>query len=118
MDTPLTTADKIEQKIAELEQIRQGIFDAATRKAMAISEFSKRVSIRELQLKHGLIEKWEDVPVGPIAASTAHKLAEGMEWDAMLEKEESEHTYKAIIATMDSIRAEMNGLQSINRHIE
>lgn len=118
MDTPLTTAHKIEDKIAELEQIREGIFGLATRKAMASSNFSRQTTLNELKLKNGLITEFEGIPVGNITATTVRKIAEGIAWKEILEKDESEGMYKATIATMESIKAEMNGLQSINRTIE
>lgn len=118
MDDILTVADRIEMKIAEMERQRGSLKGLAEQKARAISNFAKRVTKTELKLKNGLITEWEGIRVGKVAASTARKIAEGMCWFELNDKEEQEALYKAKVVTLESIRAELNGLQSISKHLE
>lgn len=118
MDDILNIAKQIQEKITESEQTRPLLKNLSRQKARAISNFAKNVAITELKLKNGLIEEWEGIKVGKVTASSARKLAEGICWFEMNDKEEQEALYKAEIVNLESLRAELNGLQSIYKHLE
>ena len=115
---PVSTSNEIRLKISELRNARKVIFDSAKNKARAISNFAKNVAIKELKLKNGLITEWEGIEVGKVVASSARKIAEGMCWFEMNDKEEGEALYKAHLTNIEAIKAELNGLQSINKHLD
>jgi hypothetical protein len=115
---PVSTSKEIRLKISELRQARAIIFDSAKNKARAISNFAKNVAIKELKLKNGLIKEWEGIEVGKVTASSARKIAEGMCWFELNDKEEGEALYKAHLTNIEAIKAELNGLQSINKHLD
>ena len=115
---PVSTSKEIRSKISELRNARAVIFDSARNKARAISNFAKNVAIKELKLKNGLITEWEGIEVGKVVASSARKIAEGMCWFEMNDKEEGEALYKAHLTNIEAIKAELNGLQSINKHLD
>jgi hypothetical protein len=112
------TKEEILHKIKELRIARSVIFESAKDKAKAISEYEKKVSITEIKLKNGLIDKFDGVKIGKVTASAARKIAEGYCWRELQNKVEKEGLYKANLTNIESIKAELNGLQSINRHLE
>ncbi|MCF8219800.1 MAG: hypothetical protein K9J21_12575 [Bacteroidales bacterium] len=119
-----TTTSEIRATIREIKQERSKIKPAATEKARAISNFKSKKAITVLKLKNRLITEMTDkdtgeiVEIPPLPATVITDIAEGICWYELLQREESEAMYKAIIATLESIRAELNGLQSISRHLE
>ena len=115
---PVSTSKEIRAKISELRDARAVIFNSAKNKARAISNFARNVAIKELKLKNGLIKEWEGIEVGRVVASSARKIAEGMCWFEMNDKEEGEALYKAHLTNIEAIKAELNGLQSINKHLD
>lgn len=118
MDDVLTITNKIEYQRKELREERGKLKELATKKATATATYSREVAIMEIKLKNGAITKWGDLTVGRVTASSARKIAEGICWKELLAKEEAEAIYKAAVETLMSIRAELNGLQSISRHLE
>lgn len=116
---PIKVADLIQDKIAEIRIARLLIKEYATRKSTSAAKYSKQIAIVTLQLKNNQIEQFEGEIIPPNPAVTLIKtLAEGICWEAELEKEEGENQYKGLIAILDAIKAELNGLQSVNRHLD
>jgi hypothetical protein len=118
MDDVLTVTNKIEAQRKELREERGKLEAIVIKKAKAISDYAREVAIMEIKLKNGAITKWGDLTVGKVTASAARKIAEGICWKELLAKEEAEGLYKAAVENLMSIRAELNGLQSISRHLE
>ncbi len=112
------TKEEILHKIKELRIARSVIFRSAIHKAQAISDYVRKVAITEVKLKNGLIDKIDGIEIGKVTASAAHKIAEGICWKELFKKEKMEGLYKANISNIESIRAELNGLQSVNKHLE
>lgn len=119
-----STTSEIRATIQEIKKERSRIKPAATEKARAISNFKSKKAITVLKLKNRLITEMTDkdtgeiVEIPPLPATVITDIAEGICWYELLQKEESDAMYKAIIATLESIRAELNGLQSISKHLE
>ena len=99
-------ADEIEKKIAQIDVGRKILIDRIDEKARAISEYDKRLAIRILELQS------EGTP-----ATLCEKLAKGDCWQQRLEMEKAEGMYKAATSGMESLMAQLNGLQSIFRHL-
>jgi len=112
------TKEEILHKIKELRTARSVIFKAAIHKAEAIAYYSRKVSITEIKLKNGLIDKFDGIEIGKVTASAARKIAEGLCWKELHAKEAAEGIYKANISNIEAIKAELNGLQSVNRHLD
>lgn len=110
---PLFIEQEIEIKLKQLTKARSVVFDAAAEKAKAISTYAKKATIAEIKLKNGLIDKFEDIEIGKVIASGARKIAEGICWRELHDKEEKEGIYKACIVNIEAIQAELNGLQSL-----
>ena len=115
----LTNADKIEQKIAALETHRDSLQDASEKKASALSEYEKAVAITSLKVKEGLIEEFEGIKLPAKVSDTfLRMIIKGLNYKKLYKMSEAESAYKALVTTIDAIRAELNGLQSINRHLQ
>ena len=120
----ITTAAEIRDKIQELREARRNIFNAATEKGLAISNYDRMIAITFLKLKNRLIKEMSDpetgeiidIPVLPATALTI--IAKGICWMHKGREEEADAMYKAILSNLDAIKAELNGLQSINKNIQ
>ena len=108
----------IQDIIAELGEHRKAIDEAANAKAIAIAEYDRDVAISLVRLKLGegveidgkLVK---DPPVGMI-----DKLAKGACWEACLKKEVAEAKYKSTVTKMEVLMAQLNGFQSVFRHLD
>jgi len=118
-DDVLTSKQKIENKINELEAHREAVFDAATRKADKLAQYRREKAITILKLKNKMIPSFEGVVISyPMQATLIPQIAQGMCWKECFERTEAESSYKGLITIMESLKAELNGLQSINKHLE
>ena len=52
-----------------------------------------------------------------LPATIIEKTAKGICWQARLDMEKADALYKSLISNIDSVQAELNGFQSINRHL-
>ncbi len=105
--TVMNVANAIDHKIQQLEQMRGEIKGRATNKAKAISEYDKALA------KQILIQKEQlGYPV-----TLAEKLAKGKCYSERYDMELADGLYKSLISNMNCVQAELNGLQSINRHL-
>ena len=117
-DDVLTNKERIEEKIFELEQERGKLEQAAQERALAISHYDRAIALVLLRMKNGLIQKFEGEEVGNVSVTNQEKIAKGICWRERLRLEEAESMYKSLVSNIDSIKAELNGLQSINRHLQ
>lgn len=117
-DDVITNADKIEKKIKELETFRNSILDASTAKAIAISDYDRELAKTILQLKNNKIDKWEDQDTKNLPATLILKVAAGINYRNSFKKEDADNGYKGLLSIIDAVKAELNGYQSINRHLE
>lgn len=114
----ITTAIKIEAKIAELEQERDRILPASFDKATAISNYDKEMALTIVKLRNGVIKSWEGQDISNLPATLIIPVAKGICFQECFSSEIAENNYKGIISIIEAIKAELNGLQSINKHLE
>lgn len=117
-DDPLKVADLIQDKIAELDNERPKLFDSAQSKAQAIADYDKALAIAALKLRNGTINELEGEPVKNLPANLIPIVAKGLCYQECFAKEAEEGCYKAVISNIEAIKAGLNGLQSINRHLD
>lgn len=118
-DEPLKVSRLINEKIHEIKLARSFIQQYASRKSSSSAAYSRKIAVVTLQLKNNMIEHFEGevIPRNP-AVTLIKTIAEGICWQEELEKEEGENQYKGLICILDAIKAELNGLQSINKHLD
>ena len=101
-----------------LAKMRVEIKARAERKAKAISNYDKALAVTIIGLKNGkkMILDGEEIEKPP--TTILEKIAKGICYKEKLELEEAEALYKSLISNIDSLKAELNGYQSINRHLD
>ena len=115
MDLSLLMQDKIKS----LEQGRTLIGKRGVDKANAISNYEKTLALTVLKIKNRKILEFEDEFIDEkLPANLVEKIAKGIVWKEKLEVEKCEALYKAGIIGMQSIMAELNALQSLNKYLD
>jgi hypothetical protein len=111
-------SEAIESKIKLLEKMRVEIRDRALQKAESAALYDKAMAITIIRLKNGeemeLDGQYIKNPIGTII----DKIARGICWKEKLECDKAEALYKSLISNIDSVMAEMNAYQSINRYLD
>jgi hypothetical protein len=110
--------DKIEWKIAQLEEARQQIQPLSEDKANGKANYDRALAINIVKLKNKLITSFNGMDCTNLPATLIVPVAKGIIYKECFDKEVSEASYKGCITTIEAIKAELNGLQSINKHLE
>lgn len=105
MSEILTISRAIQDKVASLENGRKLLMKYAKEKAAAIREYDEVMA-------HTIIAMKKDHP-----ASLCKELAKGACAAKREQMEVAIESYKIVNTTLDCIKAELNGLQSVNRHL-
>lgn len=114
----ITISEKIQSKIAELEEARGHIMDNAQGKAQSISEYDRALALAIVKLRNNQITQFEGVPCTNLPATLIIPIAKGIVFQESFDKEANEAAYKGCLSIIEAIKAELNGLQSINKHLE
>ena len=104
----LEVSQQILKKVQDLELGRSKIDGLAKNKAKTLVEHKKQVAIAILKLR---------ADGTPTTILDKAIYAEQLVQDALYACEMAEVQYKAFIVKMDAIKAELNGYQSINKHL-
>lgn len=100
--------DCIEKIIAEIGHCRRDIETKGNARAQAISNYDKQLKIAIVTLKEE----------GKFPATLIEKIAKGVCSDHRLMLELAEVGYKACISNLTALMAQLNGYQSIYRHLD
>ena len=111
-------ADLIRQKVQLLEKGRGLLENAAKEKSCAISTYDKKLAVVLIKLKNGQTLSLEGNEVTNPPATISEKIAKGICSNEKLDMELAEARYKCVLSKQESIQAELNGYQSIFRHLE
>lgn len=112
-------AKKIHAKIAELENLRESILPASTQKATDNSNYERELALTIVKLKNGAINDFEGIEIpSPCPVTLIKDIAKGICFKESFKKEDSDGAYKGLITIIDSVKAELNGLQSLNKNLE
>ena len=114
----LEVAQMINKKISLLEKMRVEIRHRAVNKAEASANYDKVIALTILKLKNGAIEEFGGEPGKGLPATVLEKIARGICWAEKLKADEAEALYKSLISNIDSVMAELCGLQSLNRYLD
>ena len=111
-------SEKIESKINQLEAARKEIDNAATEKVEKLSAYDKAMAITLIRLRNGEEYLFEGNKIKDPPVSIVEKIAKGICWQARLESDAAEVKYKNILAIIEIRKAQLNGYQSIFKHLE
>ena len=100
--------DYIEKIIVDIGTCRRDIETKGNTRAKAISNYDKQLKIAIVVLKEE----------GKFPATLIEKIAKGVCSDHRLTLELAEVGYKACISNLTALMAQLNGYQSIYRHLE
>lgn len=114
----LEIAQEIKKKIDLLEIMRKEIRERGEAKARAIAEYEKSLAVTIIQLKNGVQMELEGQMIQNPGATITEKIARGITWEKKIEMEKCEALYKSLICNIDSVQAEINALQSLNRYLD
>jgi hypothetical protein len=109
---------RIHEKINQLEKGRPEIIKRARKRAETISEYEKELSLAIVKLKNGMITELHGLKIDNLPATLIEKVAKGVVYKEKLNMELADAEYKAAITGMQSLEAELNGYQSMNRYLK
>jgi len=109
---------KIEEKILLLEKGREILKERAELKAYAISHYEKTLAITIIKLRNNVPMELEGQKIDKLPTTIIEKTAKGICWREKLDLEKKEAEYRSAVIGMDSIKAELNGYQSVNRYLD
>lgn len=98
----------IEKLVAEIGHCRREIETKGNARAKAISNYDK-------QLKIAIVVLREE---GKFPATLIEKIAKGVCCDHREQLELAEVGYKACISNLEALKAQLNGYQSIYKHLD
>ena len=114
-------AKQIEKIIAAMAKPRQQLEERGIKKAQAIADYDKAVAVMQLRLGAGRTEglelDGEPVPK-KLAATLIPGIAKGLCWQERLELELATNAYKSCVTNLSTLQAQLNGYQSIYRHMD
>jgi len=111
-------AKQIEDKIKLLEDGRIKLQGAANDKATFSAMYDLAIAKTLIMLENGKSFELEGQAVKNPPKSIMEKIAKGICWEEKLKSDQADTTYKAVISKMNAIQAELNGYQSIYKHLE
>ena len=112
----MLVAKEIENRINELESCRKNLIGYAKKKAETISSFKKARAIVILKMQNNVPMVFEGLDVKNTPATTRKEIADGICWHELLETEQADALYKALVTNINSIESELNGCQSLYKN--
>lgn len=104
----LEVAKRIELIISEIGKARRQIEEKGRARAYAISNYDMRLGIAIVQLREA----------GKFPATLIEKIAKKICCKDREDLEIAESGYKAVISNLQALMAQLNGYQSIYRHLD
>ena len=114
----IDVAKRINDKILLLEKGRGELRSRSISAAETTAEYEKQMAITLLKLENGVIDSWEGYDCKGIAKSNMDKIAKGICWQYRLSMDKADKEYRLTVVKLDTIKSELNGLQSINRYLQ
>lgn len=108
---------QIEKRIELLAIARKELAERASLKAVTIAEYDKALAITLIKLREGIEMEFEGHKIKGLPVSVMEKIAKGMCWQERLAMEEAAASYGVAVSGMNSLQAELNGYQSIYKHL-
>ena len=113
----VTTSKNIEAKIKKLDQAPEKLMERAKEAAATEAEYEKRMAITIARLENGETFVVEGTEIKDAGMGVRKEKAKGICWETKMKMIEAQLMYKASVKNADIICAQLNGWQSINRHL-
>ncbi len=111
-------ARHIEGLIVAIGKCRREIEDKGKAKAKSISDYDRKLAITLATLRNSESYQIGDKTYKQPPVSIMEKIAKGICSDELYAREVAESGYKACISNLEALKAQLNGYQSIFRHLE
>ena len=111
-------AKEIEKKIKLLESARGLLGGLAADKANAMANYDKNLAITIIKLRNGKAFVVDEETIKEPPTTLVEKIAKGICWESKLQADHAEAEYKLALSKLESVKAELNGYQSIYRHLD
>lgn len=112
----------ISQKIIDLSEelgrAKKSIKDRVTEKAETKARYDQVLALTIIRLKNEDITEFEGVKFEKIAVSNIETVAKGICWNEKLAFEKAEGLYKSAITYIEATTTQLQGYQSIFRHLD
>jgi len=114
----ITINERITKGILLLRKTREQLRKRAEEKAKAIADYEKSLAVTLIKLRNGEAFRIDgEIAVDP-PVSIMEKLAKGICYKESIAKDLAETNYKNGIVALETIKAEINALQSILKYLE
>lgn len=111
--------EAIEKKIKESETARKNLRRFSENKGIKEAAYRKKVAITILKIKNGIITEFEGEEIKTnMPANLIERIARGICYAEKNETIVAEASYKALICDLNAIQGELNGYQSIYKHLD
>lgn len=110
--------DIIEGLIREIGKCRREIEDKGKAKAKAISDYDRKMAVTLAELRNSESYKLGDTTYTTPPVTIMEKIAKGICSLECYEREVAESAYKACISNLEALKAQLNGYQSIYKHLD
>ncbi len=114
----MQVAKNIEGLIKEIGKCRREIEDKGKAKAKTISDYDRKMAITLAELRNSESYKLGDTTYIAPPVTIMEKIAKGICSIECYEREVAESAYKACISNLEALKAQLNGYQSIFRHLD
>ena len=113
----LSTRQKIEYSISEIESLISELDDIAQLKANGAANYDKALAVTILKLRNGVIREFEGQKIDSLPATVLVNIAKGIIYQESYDKEAGEALYKSLITKIEARKAILNGQQSVSKII-
>jgi len=114
----LKTRDQIKEKIRLIGVARKELDSRSRKKADTIRDYRKNLGKVLIQLRNGVTFDVDGAVIKNPPATLALPIAHAICIEQKVAMDLAETQYKIAIEGMKALLAELNGLQSINKHLE
>lgn len=114
----LKVSQLINKRIQAIREIRELLPGKSRARAEANSSYEKALAKTIIQLRNGVEFDLEGAKIQNPPATLTRDIAKGICHIDSFKKEHTDTDYKAAIVTIDSLAKEMNGYQSVGRHLD
>ncbi len=112
------TAERIESKIRLLEQGSLKIDPAITAYVAAAAEYDKQIAITEIKLRNGKPLTLDGEAIKDPPVTIIKDIAKGYCWEYKLRSDDALEKLRAIYKKLGYVESQLNGWQSINKHLD
>ncbi len=113
----LKTSEEIRTKIDALEALKAELPGLSEEKAKTESDYEKAIAITIIRLINGGEFTLDEQKIKNPPNAMLDKIAKGICWQQKLNMDTADMKYRNTLKIVDITEAQLNGFQSINRHL-